>query len=285
MKRRTFLPAVALSLAAVAGCGAGSENSAPTAAPVGPLPATPETAPSADAPSFERKPRVPVVVPAETQAIVDSPERDAADKALRRPGELLAFFELRPGMKVAELGAGGGYTAELLARAVGASGAVYGVNNEFVLQKFAEKPWSERLKKPALKNVVRLDREFDDPFPAELGGLDAVFCVLVYHDFFWLGFDRKKTNAAVFRVLKPGGVYAIIDHSGRPGSAATEVQTLHRIEQKTLVDDVEQAGFRLTGEGDFLRNPDDARDWNDSPGAAGQRRGASDRFVLKFVKP
>jgi predicted methyltransferase len=34
-----------------------------------------------------------------------------------------------------------------------------------------------------------------------------------------------------------------------------------------------------------MRNPADARDWNDSPSAAAERRGSSDRFVLKFRKP
>jgi len=48
---------------------------------------------------------------------------------------------------------------------------------------------------------------------------------------------------------------------------------------------VEKAGFRLAAEADFLRNPADMRDWNDSPRAAAERRGTSDRFVLKYVKP
>ena len=50
-------------------------------------------------------------------------------------------------------------------------------------------------------------------------------------------------------------------------------------------DEIEAAAFRLVGEADFLRNPADARDWNDSPSAAAERCGTSDRFVLKFVKP
>ena len=48
---------------------------------------------------------------------------------------------------------------------------------------------------------------------------------------------------------------------------------------------VEKAGFKLAGEASFLRNPSDTRDWNDSPRVAAERRGTSDRFVLKFVKP
>ncbi len=92
-------------------------------------------------------------------------------------------------------------------------------------------------------------------------------------------------NHAVLAALKPGGVYGIVDHSARDGAGDTEVQTNHRIEQTTLVDDVTKAGFKLAGEAKFLRNPKDTRDWNDSGRAAGERRGTSDRFVLKFVKP
>jgi len=188
-------------------------------------------------------------------------------------------------MKVAELGAGGGYTSELLARAVGPSGKVYGENSPFILKRFAEKPWTERLSKPVMKNVVRLDRPFDDPFPADVKDLDAVFIVLFYHDTVWQKVDREKMNAAVFRALKPGGVYAIVDHSGRVGTGTTETETFHRIEEPALKDEVTKAGFKLDAEASFLRNPADTRDWNDSPKAAGDRRGTSDRFVLKFVKP
>ncbi len=53
---------------------------------------------------------------------------------------------------------------------------------------------------------------------------------------------------------------------------------------KTLIAEVTAAGFRLAGEANFLRNPSDTRDWNDSPREAGARRGTSDRFALKFVK-
>jgi predicted methyltransferase len=92
-------------------------------------------------------------------------------------------------------------------------------------------------------------------------------------------------NRAVFAALKPGGEYVVVDHSGRTGSGASETQTLHRIEQSVVEKEVAAAGFVRDGEAAFLRNPDDARDWNDSPRVAGERRGTSDRFVLRFVKP
>src|SRR5690606_18190826 len=149
----------------------------------------------------------------------------------------------------------------------------------------AEKPWTERLAKPVMKNVVRVDRDFEDPLPPEATGLDIVFLVLFYHDTFWMEVDRDKLNQAVFRALKPGGIYAVVDHSGRAGSGSSEVKTLHRIEESLVREEIEAAGFRLVGEASFLRNPDDPRDWNAAPSAAGERRGSSDRFVLKFEKP
>ena len=227
-------------------------------------------------------------IPAQVRAAVDAPDRSDADRALdagRRPAEVLAFLGIRSGDRVAELGAGGGYTTELLARAVGPTGRVWGQNSAFVLERFAEKPWSERLAKPALANVVRLDRPFDDPFPASLVDLDAVLIVLFYHDTVWQKVDRARMNEAVFRVLRPGGVYGVIDHAAAPGHGTDDVETLHRIEEPVVVSEVEAAGFRLASSAAFLRNPDDAHDWNDSPRSAAERRGTSDRFVLKFEKP
>jgi predicted methyltransferase len=261
--------------------------SPPNTAPAASTTAAAESAPSAT-PSATPSAAPAVVVPDAIRAVLDAPDRSADDRALdggRHPGELLAFFGITPGMKVAELGAGGGYTAELLARAVGASGKVYGQNSKFLLERFAEKPWSERLAKPVMKNVVRVDRDFDDPLPPEAQNLDVVFLILFYHDTVWMKTDRAKMNAAIFKALRPGGTFAVIDHSGRAGSGATETETLHRIEEKVVRDEIEKAGFKLAAEGSFLRSPSDTRDWNASPRVAAERRGTSDRFVLKFTKP
>lgn len=226
-------------------------------------------------------------IPAHVAAVVHAEDRSPQDKALdagRKPGELLAFAGVKPGMKVAELAAGSGYTTELLARTVGSTGKVWGQNGQ-AFAKFIEPAWTERLKKPAMQNVVRVDRELDDPLPPEAKDLDAVFLVLLYHDAVWLKVDRDKMNRAVFAALKPGGVYVIVDHSARPGTGTNDVQSLHRIEAKIVEEEVPRAGFKRGAEGHFLENPSDPRDWSTSPGAAGEKRGTSDRFVLTFVKP
>ena len=156
-----------------------------------------------------------------------------------------------------------------------------------MLERFAEKPWSERLAKPVMKNVVRVDRDFEDPLPPEVARpRRRAVCVLFYHDLFWLNVDRDKMNRAAFRALKSGGVYGIIDHSGAVQAGATEVKTLHRIEEKVVTSRNREGRLSISRtRATFLRNPNDTRDWNDSPGAAGEKRGTSDRFVLAFEKP
>jgi predicted methyltransferase len=234
--------------------------------------------------SAAAEPETPPAIRAAVAAADRSPEDRALD-AGRAPERMLAFFGVAPGWRVAELGAGGGYTAELLARVVGPQGRVHGQNSTFLLERFAAKPWGERLAKPVLANVVRHDRPFDDPFPPEVESLDAVLIVLFYHDTVWQKVDRAKMNRAVFRALRPGGVYGVVDHSAAAGRGVADVETLHRIEESVVRDEIERAGFRLAASADFLRRADDARDWSASPRSAGERRGTSDRFVLRFEKP
>ena len=234
-----------------------------------------------------RPPVVPFAVTPAAQAIAAAADREDADKKIdagRHPAELLSFLNLKPGDRVAELIAGGGYTTELLARAVGPKGKVWGENNA-LLMKFAEKRWAERLAKPVMKNVVRVDKELDAPLPPDAKNLDAVVMVLFYHDTVWMNADRDKMNHAAFDALKHGGQYVIVDHSAPEGSGTADVKTTHRIDELFVLREIERAGFHHVASGDFLRNPADTRDWNDSPSASGDRRGTSDRFVLKFIKP
>ncbi len=246
----------------------------------------PAAAAAAPAPAPAASP-APAPLPPEIEKVIAAADRTDDDKKLdggRHPGELLAFLALPAGARVAEIGAGTGYTTELLIRTVGPKGKVWGQNSAGFL-KFIGKPWEERLRRPAMKGVVRVDRDFDAPLPADAKNLDAVVNVLTYHDTVWVGVDRDKMNKAIFEALKSGGQYVIVDHSAADGHGTNDAKTLHRIEQKTVVDEVEKAGFKSSGDAQFLRNPADARDWSTSPGAAADKRGTSDRFVVRFVKP
>jgi predicted methyltransferase len=228
----------------------------------------------------------PADIPAYITAAVNSPERPAADKARdasRKPAQVMAFFGVKPGMHVADLWAAGGYTTELLARIVGPSGRVYSQNPAFGDKfKDAEKAWQARMKEPGLTNVIVVPRAFDDPafLPAQPGTLDLVIVNLNYHDMVDRKFDRTRINAAVFKALKPGGVYAIVDNSAQPGSGARDAGTLHRIDEQFEVREISDAGFRLVADSDILRNPKDDRTlpfW--------KMNHQLDRVILKFVKP
>jgi predicted methyltransferase len=210
----------------------------------------------------------------------DRTDDDRKQDAARKPLEVLRFLGVGPGQKVADLGAGGGYLTELLARAVGPTGTVYAQNSKEVIEKFLGKKWDERLARPINQHVVRVERPSDDPLPPAAKDLDLVVNGFTYHDTVYAGVDRAKMNAAVYAALRPGGHYVIMDHAGRAGTGTTETKTLHRIDEQAVVDEVKKAGFAVEKEGDFLRNPADPKDAS----VFGPLRGQTDRFIVSFVK-
>ncbi|MEJ8815860.1 hypothetical protein WKW77_32690 [Variovorax ureilyticus] len=260
----------------------------------------------------QQAPESAVLSPVRVAEIVASPDRSDADRvndARRKPQEMLMFIGVRPGMTALDLSAAGGYTTELIARAVGPNGRVYGQSAPRPPESRPTQPegaaspipmpaatpsragggprpspvvLAERAKNPNARNIVAVVRPFADPAPPECASncLDLVTLMFNYHDFGHLGVDRTAVNRAVFAALKPGGMYVIADHSGRPGTGISESGTLHRIEEAFLRAEVEQAGFKLASEGNFLRNPSDPRDRN-TP----EPPQPKDEFVLKFVKP
>ncbi|MEM7409785.1 MAG: methyltransferase domain-containing protein [Myxococcota bacterium] len=223
-------------------------------------------------------------VPAHLVAAVDHPDRHPEDvqrDADRKPGEVLAFFQIEPGMKVVDLMAGGGYYTELVARAVGPEGAVYAHDTAWKIQKYGERRLTEVRSKPGLGHIKRWVQDLDDPKLPE-GQLDAALLLLFYHDTFWQEVDREAMNRAIFRALTPGGVYGVIDHTAEPGSGDRDVETLHRGDPDLIREEILAAGFVLEEESDLLRNPEDDRTRNVF---APFLRGKTDRFVYRFRKP
>jgi predicted methyltransferase len=223
-----------------------------------------------------------VIVPPAIQAIVDSPDRSQADRETdkrRHPAELLAFSGVKPGMAVLDVGTGRGYTAELLARAVGPKGSVVAQNDPIVFDKFMKGQWDPRFATAATKNVTPVVRASDDPVPPGSGPFDLITVIYMYHDTVWMGRDRKAMNQAFFNALKPGGQLVLVDHSGSPGTGATQTDTLHRIEESVVKSELEAAGFKLVGEAQFLRNPDDPHDAPFFKSTV-----PVDGFVLKYAK-
>ncbi|HEY7301869.1 MAG TPA: methyltransferase [Xanthobacteraceae bacterium] len=215
-------------------------------------------------------------------AIVAAPDRSDADRNTdkrRNPLPLLAFTGVRPGMKVLDMGAGGGYSTELMARAVGPTGVVYGQNPPDFSPR-AKAAFEARTKTPAGKNIVTVSRPFDDPVPPDVTGLDLITFLFFYHDTTYMPVDRAAMNRKLFAALKPGSSLIIADHSAKPGQGVSVGKTLHRVEESVLRREVEAAGFKFAAEGDFWRHPEDTRDFTTQPPTK-----PADEFVLRFEKP
>jgi len=214
-------------------------------------------------------------------AIIAAPDRADSDRQTdqrRDPVKLLAFTGVKTGMTVLDMGAGGGYSTELMARAVGTTGKVYG--QDYESSPRAKERFEARMKTDAMKNVVALTRPFDDPIPAEVKNIDLITFFFFYHDTTYMAVDRAMMNKKLFAALKPGGLLIIADHSAKAGAGVSVGKTLHRIEETTLKSEVEAAGFRLVAEGNWLRHPEDPRDER-----IFQPKVPVDEFVLKFQKP
>ena len=190
------------------------------------------------------------------------------------------FTGVKTGMKVLDMEANAGYSTELLARSVGPGGVIYAQDSAAVIERFVKDKFDIRAQKPAMKNVVHVIRDFDDPIPPDVSGLDLITFFFAYHDVTYMPVDRAQMNRKMFAALKPGGYLIIADHSARAGDGTNVAKTLHRIEESTLRQEIEAAGFKLVAEGDFLRHPEDPRD-----AAVFRPQVPVDEFVLKYQKP
>lgn len=208
-------------------------------------------------------------------------EEDRARDAGRMPGQVLEFFGIGAGSRVADLLAGGGYYTRILTPVVGPEGAVYTGNNPF-FERFGGEALTALLSEPGFENVMRIDGPVDEIALPSDGSLDAVMIAIAYHDLWLTDEDRSEFNRRVLAALKPGGVYGIIDHSAAEGTGTSVIESLHRIEESVIVDEITGDGFELAASGDFLSNPDDDRSLRVFDPSV---RGQTDRFVLRFEKP
>ncbi len=210
-------------------------------------------------------------------AVIASPIRTDQDRrmdAARKPAEFIPFTQVKPGMQVLDVAAGGGYTSQLMALAVGPTGMVWAQREQpgaALTKRLADAPQA---------NLVVVLRPFEDPASDAMPKLDLVTLVLNYHDITYLPVDRAKMNQRLFAALKPGGRYIVVDHSAKAGADVSTGKSLHRIDQAIVIAEVQKAGFVLEAEGGFLRDPADKRETT-----SGDSQFPTDKFVLRFVKP
>ena len=217
-------------------------------------------------------------------AAIAAAERSDADRARddgRKPGEVLAFVGVQPGMTVVDLIAASGWYTEVLAAAVGEGGRVYAQNPAMVL-KFrdgaTDKALTERLSGNRLPNVTRLDAEITE-MGIEPESVDVVLTALNFHDVYNRDPAQATGMAQVVRaILKPGGVFAVIDHDGNAGA---DNAALHRMQKSDAVAVLQMAGFSVEASDVLANSEDDRTQFVFAEGVRGQ----TDRFVLRAVKP
>lgn len=227
-----------------------------------------------------------------TAALNDSRRSDAdrAQDADRKPGEMVVFAGIKPGMKVVDLIPGGGYFTRIFAAVVGDKGYVYAyqpsnlddyIKNRFnvteVTTSFLSKPYEK------YTNISLVHAPVEKFVVPEK--VDLVWTSRNYHDLhdkFFGPADLKLVNKAVYDALKPGGIFLVLDHAAEPGSGLRDTETLHRIDEAAVKQEVEAAGFKLAGESDVLRNPADDHKAKVFDASV---KGKTDQFILKFRKP
>ncbi len=223
---------------------------------------------------------IPAGTPAYIRKAVESPERSAEQKARdvnRKPAELLTLSGIRPGERVVEFASFGQYFTTLLSAVVGPKGRVYMYDLPYTGKRSGE---ASRAFVAAHPNS---EYELVDYNKLELPqNVDIVFNVLYYHDLSLNDIDTASLNARIFRALKPGGIFFVVDHNAAPGSGRRDTKALHRIDPQLIEQEVTAAGFQLVEESKLLAHPeDDHTKMVFTPGL----RGLTDQTVFKFRKP
>lgn len=210
-------------------------------------------------------------------------EEDRARDAGRKPAEVIAAMGIEPGMNILEVIAGGGWYTEVLSIAVGPEGHVTAHNTPGALQArdgANEKAISARLADGRLPNVTRLNVDTHEISP-DAGPFDAAFTALNLHDIYNRGGEvaAVASMTAVYKVLKPGGFFVVIDHEGLAGNDNVE---MHRLVKADAIRVGEAAGFVLETDSGVLHHHSDdmSKHMRDE-----SVQGKTHRFVLKFRKP
>lgn len=202
-----------------------------------------------------------------------------ADPAWKVP-EVIAFMGLKPGDRVADVV--GGRLSYFLAKAVGPTGHLYALETAEIVKRKPNVLDQMGALSKAMPWVTVTGDPVMSPLPANL---DVVFIRQNYHDLYdpFMGpADVPAFNKNVFKALKKGGKFVILDHAAPAGTGIGSTNTTHRIDPERVKADMKAAGFVFDGESKILANPaDDGTKGVFDPSL----RGHTNQFLMRFRKP
>jgi predicted methyltransferase len=212
------------------------------------------------------------------------PEADVARDRNRMPVQTLKFFGLRDDMRIVELMPGGGWYTRILAPVMQENGEFYAaLGTGRIKDSLGGAPGFEDMQ--IVAEDSRLYRpEGSRHYVLETNGLgvtdaDMVLTFRNYHNFGAEG--RAALNHAVFDALKPGGVYAVVDH-GRRHMEPDNEENRRRMDPVLVIREVQAAGFVFEDYAVLHYRPDDELRYE-----VGRKTvtGNTDRFTFRFRKP
>ena len=171
---------------------------------------------------------------------LDRPERDQEQK----PAEVVEALALKPGMRIADLGAGSGYFTHRFVEAVTESGKVYVIDVEPEALKYVEERLAH-IHRPYTADFI-LARPDNPKLPFE--SVDLIFICNTYHHLE----DRSTYFRNVKSALKPGGRIAIVDYYHDARSGELSFPKKHLIPRDTVIEELTAAGYKLIKEETFL---------------------------------
>lgn len=228
--------------------------------------------------------------PANIQSAIDNPLRTEENRArdeARKPAKVLSFFGIEEGMTVVDVGSGSGYFTEILSGAVGPNGKVHAQLNSSSRVNDSKDALTAKYEKFSNISLDITDR--GAPLPYDDNSVDVVLFALLIHHYHYneaSGDSMPATSSEFYsdvkRVLKPGGIFAVIEHKAADGSSRQESAGWHRISENIMKEDITSAGFIFDGSAENIHyNPDDnlKSTWFD------ELRGKTTRIVHRYKKP
>ena len=212
------------------------------------------------------------------------PMADRVRDENRAPLATLNFFGLKDDMRVLELIPGGGWYTRVLAPVLAENGKLYvSLRTDHVREMVLNEPGFEQVQVVETTGNVHRPKGsrvyLIDDFDFDLSDLDMVLTFRNMHNFDASG--RARINKAVFAVLKPGGLYGIVDHTRRHMEMDNR-ENRRRLDPVLAIKEVLEQGFELVDFSDLHFRADDELEYE-----VGRRSvsGNTDRFTLLFRKP